>query len=268
MRLRVLSIFFVVLCAISSFAQSTQPDLQARLLHKPLYLRGLWHDDNLKFDASGALLAPSAPFPFTLSGIEITKVQLKPNRLLLIGRRIGLTFKGATPQRVTLTDNGSDEVIYIELAAPAAGDYGPALDGIFTEDLSDLIPHMPTQWQNFATKNLVRNAVPATPATEQPKSVPPARRVGGGVVPPRILSSREPEFNNYARGLKINGTCLVYLQVGEDGKVSHTSIVRPIGLGLDEGAIVAVQAYKFSPATENGKPVTVELNVEVNFQIH
>jgi len=45
------------------------------------------------------------------------------------------------------------------------------------------------------------------------------------------------------------------------------SIIRPIGVGLDERAIAAVQSYKFAPATENGGPVRVEMNVEVNFQV-
>jgi protein TonB len=38
-------------------------------------------------------------------------------------------------------------------------------------------------------------------------------------------------------------------------------------MGLDEKALEAVRQYKFKPAMENGKPVLVELNVEVNFQI-
>jgi protein TonB len=38
-------------------------------------------------------------------------------------------------------------------------------------------------------------------------------------------------------------------------------------MGLDEKAIEAVQQYRFKPAMENGKPVLVELNIEVNFQI-
>ena len=36
---------------------------------------------------------------------------------------------------------------------------------------------------------------------------------------------------------------------------------------FDEQAIKAVQQYKFKPAMENGKPVPVPMNVEVNFQI-
>ncbi len=261
MRLRFLSFFFVVLGAASSSAQSTQSDLEARLLHKPLYLRGLWYDDNLKFDASGSLSVPSAPSPFTLSGIEITKVQFKPDRLLLTGHRIGLVFKGVTPQRVVL----KHEVIHLELSAPPTGDYAPALDGIFTADLADLIPSMPAQWQKFATKNFAHNAVPTTATSEQPRSIPPVRRVGGGVLPPKVLYAPEPEFDEQARALKITGTCLVYFQVGTDGAITHTSIIRPIGLGLDERAVAAVQRYKFAPATENGWPVRVELNVEVKW---
>ena len=38
-------------------------------------------------------------------------------------------------------------------------------------------------------------------------------------------------------------------------------------MGLDEKAVAAVKQYRFKPAMENGKPVTVEMNVEVTFQI-
>ena len=38
-------------------------------------------------------------------------------------------------------------------------------------------------------------------------------------------------------------------------------------MGLDEKAVEAVRQYKFKPAMENGKPVPVEIYVEVNFQI-
>jgi protein TonB len=44
-------------------------------------------------------------------------------------------------------------------------------------------------------------------------------------------------------------------------------VLRGVGMGLDEKAKEAVQQYRFKPAMENGKPVPVELNVEVNFQI-
>jgi protein TonB len=37
--------------------------------------------------------------------------------------------------------------------------------------------------------------------------------------------------------------------------------------GLDEKAVEAVKQYRFKPAMENGRPVTVEMYVVVNFQI-
>jgi len=44
-------------------------------------------------------------------------------------------------------------------------------------------------------------------------------------------------------------------------------VVRGVGMGLDEKAVGAVRQYKFKPATKDGKPVKVELTVDVNFQI-
>jgi protein TonB len=38
-------------------------------------------------------------------------------------------------------------------------------------------------------------------------------------------------------------------------------------MGLDDKAVAAVKLYRFKPAMEGGKPVPVELNVQVDFQI-
>jgi protein TonB len=38
-------------------------------------------------------------------------------------------------------------------------------------------------------------------------------------------------------------------------------------MGLDEEALEAVSQYKFKPATLQGKPVPVEVNIEVHFLI-
>ena len=93
------------------------------------------------------------------------------------------------------------------------------------------------------------------------------RRIGGGVAPPVVLFAPEPQFSEEARKAKVSGNVLVYLQVDANGKPTHVRVLRGIGLGLDEKAIEAVAQYKFKPAMENGKPVAVEMNVEVNFQI-
>jgi periplasmic protein TonB len=71
-----------------------------------------------------------------------------------------------------------------------------------------------------------------------------------------------------ARRLNYSGKVLVNIQLKPDGTVTKMSIVHPLGLGLDERALAAIQNYKFSPATKNGVPVLVELNLEINFQIY
>lgn len=93
------------------------------------------------------------------------------------------------------------------------------------------------------------------------------RKIGGGVSKPELLYAPEPEFSEEARKAKAQGNVLVNLWVGPDGRPSHVHVVRGVGMGLDQKAVEAVQQYKFKPAMEGGKPVTVELNVEVNFQI-
>ena len=94
-----------------------------------------------------------------------------------------------------------------------------------------------------------------------------AMRIGGGVSPPVPISMPDPEFSEEARKAKVAGNVLVYLWVDQNGNPTHVRVIRGIGMGLDEKAMEAVRQYKFKPARKNGQPVTVEMNVEVNFQI-
>ncbi|HXS11359.1 MAG TPA: energy transducer TonB, partial [Acidobacteriaceae bacterium] len=77
----------------------------------------------------------------------------------------------------------------------------------------------------------------------------------------------DPEFSEEARKAKFSGNVVVSLIVDRDGKPRNVHVLRGVGMGLDEKAVEAVQQYKFKPALQNGKPVAVYLNVEVNFQI-
>jgi protein TonB len=91
--------------------------------------------------------------------------------------------------------------------------------------------------------------------------------IGGSVRPPSVLYSVEPEFSEEARKAKFSGNVQVYLWVDESGNPSHVRVVRGVGMGLDEKAVEAVRQYKFKPAMQNGKPVKVDLYIDVNFQI-
>jgi protein TonB len=93
-------------------------------------------------------------------------------------------------------------------------------------------------------------------------------RVGGGVSPPRALDTPDPEYSEEARKAKYQGTCVLWLIVGPDGKPRDIKVARALGMGLDQKAIEAVRNWKFEPALKDGKPVAVQINVEVNFRLY
>jgi TonB family protein len=39
-------------------------------------------------------------------------------------------------------------------------------------------------------------------------------------------------------------------------------------MGLDQKAVEAVRKWKFEPAMKDGKPVAVQISVEVNFRLY
>jgi protein TonB len=91
--------------------------------------------------------------------------------------------------------------------------------------------------------------------------------VGNGVSSPEVLSKVNPGYSEDARQNKISGDVLVYLEVDQDGLPQHVRVIRGVGHGLDEKAVEAVKQYKFKPATKDGRPVKVAMNIKVNFQI-
>jgi len=92
--------------------------------------------------------------------------------------------------------------------------------------------------------------------------------VGGGVSPPVLIYSVDAEFSDEARRAKYQGVSVVSLIVDAHGMPQRIRVVRKLGMGLDEKAVEAVRQYKFKPSTYQGKPVPVEITIEVNFHIY
>ncbi len=61
---------------------------------------------------------------------------------------------------------------------------------------------------------------------------------------------------------------MLWVVVGPDGRPREIKVQRTLGMGLDEKAIEAVRSWKFEPARQNGNPVAVQINVEVNFRLY
>jgi protein TonB len=92
-------------------------------------------------------------------------------------------------------------------------------------------------------------------------------RVGGGVSSPVAIYKVEPEYSEEARKAKFQGTVVLSIIIDEKGTPTNFKVVRPLGLGLDEKAIEAVQKWRFRPGMKEGRPVAVIATVEVNFRL-
>jgi len=53
-----------------------------------------------------------------------------------------------------------------------------------------------------------------------------------------------------------------------DGRVTHLLIVEALPYGLTERAIAAAKKIKFVPATRDGKPVSMWMQLEYNFNLY
>lgn len=93
-------------------------------------------------------------------------------------------------------------------------------------------------------------------------------RVGGGVLPPRPVYDPDPDYSEEARKAKYQGTVVLWVIVGADGRPKDVRVQRPLGMGLDEKAVEAVRRWKFEPAKKDGQAVAVQIQVEVNFRLY
>ncbi len=137
---------------------------------------------------------------------------------------------------------------------------------------SYLVNGQPTEVETNITVNYhlgySEDLNPPPPDDERAADGTAPRRIGNGVSAPQVIYQVEPEFSDEAKQDKTftGGHVLVHLLVDQQGNPQNVRVLRGIGHGLDQQAILAIRQYKFKPALENGNPVLVSLNIEVNFQ--
>jgi len=113
-------------------------------------------------------------------------------------------------------------------------------------------------------------SAPRAPAKDG--SVPVASeqvyKVADGVSAPRAVYAPNPEYSEEARELDLQGTVVLSLVIGSDGRPRDIRVARALGMGLDEKAIEAVRTWRFEPAQKDGQPVAVQMSVETTFRMY
>jgi protein TonB len=93
-------------------------------------------------------------------------------------------------------------------------------------------------------------------------------KVGGGISAPTAISAPDPDYTEEARRAKKQGTCVLWLIVDSTGHPRDIRVVRGLGFGLDAKAIDAVKQWRFQPALKDGKPVDVQISVNIDFHLY
>jgi protein TonB len=84
---------------------------------------------------------------------------------------------------------------------------------------------------------------------------------------PALIYKVEAEYSELASKAKFQGTVVLQIVIDANGNAVNPRVMKSLGLGLDEKAIEAVKQWKFKPVLKDGKPVTVQADVQVNFRL-
>lgn len=84
----------------------------------------------------------------------------------------------------------------------------------------------------------------------------------------RIISKPAPSYTDQARMNQVQGTVILRVVFSSTGSVTNISVVRGLPDGLSERAISAARETKFTPATKDGRAVSVSMLLEYNFNLY
>ena len=87
---------------------------------------------------------------------------------------------------------------------------------------------------------------------------------------PKIVFRKPPVYPAQARAEKktLDGTVTVRVTVGEDGVPQGVELAKSLRPDYDQSALDAVKEWRFDPGLRNGKPVTMEMEININYQIY
>ena len=108
------------------------------------------------------------------------------------------------------------------------------------------------------------------PAAPAPVMAPPAApsTIQANDLMARMLAGKAPRYPTESRRKREQGTVVLSLVLGTDGRVASISVAQSSGFArLDDAARDAVRGWRWEPMIRNGAPVQVKGLVEIPFII-
>jgi TonB family protein len=241
-----------------------QDKLNTAYTGKTLLLRNFYSGDTLGYGSDGQLRSPSIQGPWTLSGVEITGIVVAASEIEIKGNRMGAALEDG---KLRFMKVGKLQM-HVE-RDPSKKDSEVAFRQIFIDPQEHLRPLLPDFWQSYfsgSDPNSRRAAWTNSIEKSDPTASPPAKVSPGAVSAPRAIHSPDPSYTKEAASRHFEGTSVLMVMLSTKGIAENIAILSPLGMGLDEQAVKAVQQWRFQPAIKNGQPVRVQINIEIHFR--
>jgi TonB family protein len=108
-------------------------------------------------------------------------------------------------------------------------------------------------------------AFQAPPAPQQSQLPPGVERVGNGVSAPVAISKPQPAYTDQARDKGVAGEVRLTCVIDENGVPTAILVRKSLEASLDKSAIDTVSQWRFKPGMKDGKPVAVQVLIDVSF---
>lgn len=107
--------------------------------------------------------------------------------------------------------------------------------------------------------------LPAAPPVESTESI---QKYYAFDEAPALIKAVRPVYPNIAKQAGIEGTVLLRLLIGEDGRVIEAEIIQSdVTPAMEEAAIAAARDFQFAPAKQRNVPVKAHVALPVIFEI-
>jgi TonB family protein len=285
----------------ASDSTNLEQDLSKIFVGRSFTVRNYYRGGRLHFGSNGELLGKSDVGYWSRDGmVKISSVKLSANgELSFQGERYCVLFDPGTGEFLNVKTGDKVELSVdlppgdnkMEIAIPIL--YKVFLTG--KDRLPDLVP---TYWRDCLNQKMARpdKHSPWECVPQDRQLVPdfsgkkvdwdnplPDRSLHNGTrlytihhkvaylaqdasSAPEILIAPDPVFQWEQRRTVLDATTLILaFTVDEDGKPQSISIVSPVGMGLDDDAVHALEEWKFKPGSRDGK--LCPFHARVTFEI-
>ena len=84
----------------------------------------------------------------------------------------------------------------------------------------------------------------------------------------QVTKKPEPKYTKIARKHQITGTVVIRCVFSATGEVTHIHVITELPDGLTERAVEAAKKIRFIPATKDGHPVSMWMELQYNFNLY